>query len=298
VASPDRRLNWAVDGADWPLRETSTFVEAAGLRWHVQRAGAGPPALLIHGTGAATHSWRGLAPLLARRFDVVACDLPGHGFTDMPRASEMSLPGMARAIGALLDRLEVRPALGVGHSAGAAILARMQLDGRIALKLLVSLAGALLPLEGWAGRVFSPAARLFAATPLVPRLFSRYALEPGAVERLIEGTGSRLDRTGIDLYGRLVRNPCHAAAALAMMANWDLRALARDLPLLEPPPVLIVGANDRTIPPGDAARVRQRVPGATVIMLPSCGHLAHEESPERVDAIVSDRWTRRAVVST
>ena len=36
----------------------SRFVEAAGLRWHVQILGNGPTLLLVHGTGASTHSWR------------------------------------------------------------------------------------------------------------------------------------------------------------------------------------------------------------------------------------------------
>ena len=48
-------LIWSRDGGDWPNREASAFVEAAGIRWHVQRMGEGPPLLLLHGTGAATH---------------------------------------------------------------------------------------------------------------------------------------------------------------------------------------------------------------------------------------------------
>ncbi len=36
-------LVWNRDGADWPNRDSSSFVEAAGLRWHVQRMGEGPP---------------------------------------------------------------------------------------------------------------------------------------------------------------------------------------------------------------------------------------------------------------
>jgi magnesium chelatase accessory protein len=45
-------LVWNRDGGDWPNREASGFVEAAGSRWHVQKMGQGPPLLLIHGTGA------------------------------------------------------------------------------------------------------------------------------------------------------------------------------------------------------------------------------------------------------
>ncbi len=62
----DDRLIWGTDGRDWPHRDRSRFVEAGGLRWHIQRMGDGPALLLVHGTAAATHSWRDLAPLLAR----------------------------------------------------------------------------------------------------------------------------------------------------------------------------------------------------------------------------------------
>ena len=65
----DDRPDWDRDGRDWPHRAASRFVDAAGLRWHLQEFGApqAPGLLLLHGTGAATHSWRGLAPLLAER---------------------------------------------------------------------------------------------------------------------------------------------------------------------------------------------------------------------------------------
>ena len=46
-------------------------------RWHVQVLGEGPTVLLLHGAGGATHSWRGLAPLLATDHRVVMLDLPG-----------------------------------------------------------------------------------------------------------------------------------------------------------------------------------------------------------------------------
>ncbi len=99
LAPSMRRPRWEVEGRAWPNREASSFVQAAGLRWHVQRMGQGPELLLIHGTGAATHSWRGLAPLLARHFTILAPDLPGHGFTDPLPGHRLSLPGMAQALG-------------------------------------------------------------------------------------------------------------------------------------------------------------------------------------------------------
>lgn len=292
------RLDWARDGADWPHREASRFIDAGGLRWHVQRmgppGGAAPPLLLIHGTGAATHSWRGLAPLLAVHFDVLAADLPGHGFTAMPVAAQtMSLPGMANALGSLLAALRFAPATVVGHSAGAAIGARMCLDGTIAPAALVGINGAWLPPAGAAGRLFSPIAKLLALNAAVPWLFAWRARGPAAVQRLVASTGSTLDADGLAQYARLVRSPGHVAAALAMMANWDLTPLARDLPRLRTRLVLLTGSNDRTLPPVTAQRVAALVPDALVHSLPGLGHLAHEEQPQQVAEIVR-RWAHES----
>ncbi len=278
---------WDRDGADWPNRDASRFVRAAGLDWHVQQMGSGPVLLLAHGTGAATHSWRDLAPLLAEHFTVIAPDLPGHGFTSMPPPGGLSLPGMARALGGLLETLQVEPSLAVGHSAGAAILARMCLDGQIAPPQLVSLNGALLPLRGLPGQVFSPMAKVAAASSLVPRLFAWHArADRKVIERLIRDTGSSLDDAGTELYRRLARSPGHVAAAFGMMAHWDLHPLARDLPRLRPALTLVYGERDRAIPPVDAERVRALVPTATTVPLPGLGHLAHEERPREVSELI------------
>lgn len=267
---------------DWPHREFSRFVVAAGLRWHVQVMGEGPVVLLLHGTGASTHSWRGVMPLLARRFTVVAPDLPGQGFTATPPTAMLSLGGMSKGLAALMAALDVSPALVIGHSAGAALGARMCLDGHVGPERLVSVNGALLPLGGWAGHLFSPLARLMVRLPGMSRLFAWRAADRSLVERLLRDTGSHLDDAGIDLYARLFRRPEHVAATLGMMANWDLPALARDLPRLNTPLLLIVGKQDRTIRPTEARRLGALLPGARIIALPGLGHLAHEEAPESV----------------
>lgn len=276
------RLDFAADGADWPNREASRFLTAGGIAWHVQVMGQGPAALLLHGTGASTHSFARLLPLLARRFTVIAPDLPGHGFTDAPSHAHLSLPGMARALGALLTELGLAPRLGVGHSAGAAVLMRMELDGFLADAPILSVNGAILPLRGLAGQLFAPIARMLALVPVTPQLFAWRMRDPAMADELLSRTGSRVDPASLACYRLLFRNPAHVGGALGMMANWDLDGLSADLPRLRARVALLAGAMDEMVPPEDAPRAARLLPDAVALRLRHLGHLAHEEAPELI----------------
>ncbi|MBK1641250.1 alpha/beta hydrolase [Chromatium okenii] len=290
--------NWEYDGQGWPNRHSSRFLSAGGLRWHVQQMGSGPIVLLLHGTGAATHSWRDLAPLLAQHFTVIAPDLPGHGFTSALAYHQMSLPNMANAIAALLATLGVTPALVLGHSAGAAILIRLAVDGAIAPHGIISINGALLPWRGLPAHLFSPAAKLLAGNDVMAQFMAWRARDRRTVEKLIANTGSTLTPAGVALYQQLVRQPSHVRAALAMMANWNLDLIEQALPQLDRPLCLMVGAGDLTVSPREAERVRVLAPHAEQITLPALGHLAHEEQPALVAALVGEVATRWHVLDS
>ena len=281
--------DWNIEGRGWPNRAASRFVLAGSLRWHVQVMGAGPPMLLLHGSGAATHSWRDLAPLLSADFTVIAPDLPGHGFTQAPIGDGASLPGMARSLRALLAALNLKPTAAVGHSAGAAIALRLALDDPALFKSgVVSLNGALSPFPGAAGHIFPVLAKLLFLNPVAIQLFAWRAGQPGAVAKLMETTGSHLDGVGLELYRRLMRTTGHVEGALAMMSRWNLEPLRADLGRLEVPLALIAAANDHAVPPRVAHDAARLASGATVVDLPNLGHLAHEEAPDLVARIIRD----------
>ncbi len=307
------RLQWDRDGHDWPHREASRFVDAAGLRWHVQqffrtRSGANnggsmaapgapaPLALLLHGTGASSHSWLPMVPFLQPHFDLLLVDLPGHAFTSMASAWQASLPGMAQSVHGLLQVLTLQPSIVIGHSAGAALAARMCLDKHLAPQALVSINGAFLPLGGLAGMLFPPAAKLMAALPFAPSWVAQRSTDRRTVERLVSSTGSVLDAAATALYAKLVTNPGHVAGALAMMANWDVRPLLRDLPQLQVPVTLVTANRDSAVAPAQAQQVRALLRNrlqTVVIDMQGVGHIAHEEKPAVVAALCVD-----AVVAT
>jgi magnesium chelatase accessory protein len=187
-----------------------------------------------------------------------------------------------------MEALRLKPDVAVGHSAGAAILARACLDRGMSPDVLVSINGALLPLRSWGTQLFSPLAKLLAAAPFVPDLLAWRAGTRSAVERLIHGTGSDIPPEGMDLYARLFQSSKHVEAALGMMANWDLDSLVRDLPRLKVPLALLAGGEDRAISADDAFRIRELVPHADVTYLRGLGHLAHEERPQDVARVILD----------
>lgn len=280
--------DWDSLGHDWPNRQHSKFVRSRGQTFHVQRAGKGRSILLLHGTGSATHTWRDVFPRLAQQADTIAIDLPGHGFSSHPGYERLSLPGMARDIGALMQHLEIDISAIVGHSAGAAIACRMALDDRTRPERIVSLNGALLPFDGIGRTLFPSLAKVLFVNPLTPRIFAWQARSANVVERLLNNTGSSIDDDMMARYAGLFRSTGHVDGALSMMANWDLETLRRDLPRLKVPLTLIAALQDKTIPPDVSRRVQKLVPGATLVELADLGHLAHEESADRVSAVICD----------
>lgn len=282
------RPDWDREGRDWPNREASRFVAVGRLRWHVQVSGSGPVLLLLHGTGAGTHSWRALLPLLAENFMVIAADLPGHGFTSGRPTGGLSMPSMAHAVADLLGALDMTPSLIIGHSAGAAIAVRMALDGLVSPAGIIGLNPALMPFPGIAARLFPTLARMLFVNPFAPHIFAGIARQQGEVGRFLKrSTGSRIDAAGADQYQRLFATPAHCAGAITMMADWDLDALERDLPKLAVPLLLVHGAGDAMIPLSAAQAAAALVPGARVETLGGLGHLAHEEAPDQVAELIT-----------
>ncbi len=273
-------MDWESQGRDWPHAAHSRFVQAAGVRWHVQQAGTqGPRVLLLHGTGASSHTWRDMFLPLAQHTQVLAIDLPGHGFSSLAQGNGMSLPGMAQGISDLLHQLDWPAQAFIGHSAGAAIAAQMVIDQGLKPLVLIGINPAWLPLPGLAGVLFPPVAKLLALSSLVPNWFARQAGNPEMLEKLLQSTGSQIDERGKDLYRRLVACPSHAQGALKMMAAWDLSAGEHKLRQLRCPVRLLIGDKDATVPPRQATQALDLLSDAQAVHWADYGHLVHEEAP-------------------
>ncbi|MEM8768643.1 MAG: alpha/beta fold hydrolase BchO [Pseudomonadota bacterium] len=261
---------------------TSRFFEIDGVRLHVQVTGSGPALLCVHGTGAATPTWRLLLPELSRHRTIIAPDLPGHGLSSTAAPAATTPAAVARLLAKLLDALELQAGAAMGHSAGAVVIAQMQLDQLLDADRLIFLNPAMLTPLGAHWGSFRMLAGLLANSTLVTTAVAGLASDQNTVTRLLAGIGTHLDGEGQSAYRRLFSDPAHVTGTLKLMASWKLETLASRLSELDGDVLVISGARDVAVPQREINRLRIRLPQARYVELAEVGHLAHEEAPERV----------------
>jgi len=118
-------------------------IHAGGVRIRTATGGDGPPLLLLHGHPQTHLTWHKVAPVLARRFTVVATDLRGYGDSAKPAGGERHVNYSKRTMAA--DQVAVMRALGherfalIGHDRGGRVAHRLALDRPAAVEKLVVL---------------------------------------------------------------------------------------------------------------------------------------------------------------
>ena len=95
----------------------SRTAEINGTKLHYLTAGHGAPLVLLHGYAETSLMWRPIIPALAKRFTVIAPDLPGIGDSDIP-ADGLDMKSAAIRIHDLVKSLGVPKAEVVGHDIG------------------------------------------------------------------------------------------------------------------------------------------------------------------------------------
>jgi pimeloyl-ACP methyl ester carboxylesterase len=258
--------------------------EAYGLRY--ERTGEGKPLLLIHGTGSSRAAWRPVASLLAREYELLIVDLPGHGESEPPSPKTHPTPiGYAPLLGHLLD------ALGMGrvHTAGFSIggwtsleLAKLR---RARSVIAFGPAGLWVPRSPRSSEMSlwlsNRAARL--ARPLLPYLF---ATSVGRTVFLSQQFGRPWRLTADEAVA--------AAGTLAATRSFDQHLAAtnrarftggRDIDV---PVTIAFGARERLLSRRGARRAEELPMHARWVELPGCGHVPTWDDPMLVARVIRE----------
>lgn len=251
-------------------------VLANGLEIAYERAGDGPPLVLVHGAAFDSRSWRPQVDALAGEFTVVAWDEPGAGrSSDLPAG--FGLADYAISLAALIEALGLGPAHVAGLSWGGTVAQELY---RLRPELVTTLvlAGSY---AGWKGSL--PAEEVRARVEGVRQMLAAPAgdFDP-TLPGLFAGDPPREFVPLLEEIAAGVR-PESLRAQLAAMAEADQRDL---LPRIAVPTLLIWGELDARSPLGVARRFEEAIPDAELAVLSGCGHVSNLEAPERFNEAV------------
>jgi pimeloyl-ACP methyl ester carboxylesterase len=101
--------------ADEAIASRTANIDGANI--HYMTAGRGPALILLHGYAETSLMWKPIIPALAKRFTVIAPDLPGIGDSDIP-SNGLDMKSAAIRIHDLAKSLGVQKAEVVGHDIG------------------------------------------------------------------------------------------------------------------------------------------------------------------------------------
>ena len=270
----------------WPNRSNSEFIKSENYNWHIQKFGStSKKLLLIHGTGASSHSCYPLIKSLNLEFEILCLDLPGHGFTRALVRQKKQLMIIVDQISLLLRNIDFYPNIIMGHSAGAAVA--YELAKNIETKPnTIAINAAFGQFSGLAGVAFPYFAKVAASTSIPARFLNLLANKEEIVRKLLSSTGSIIPELQIKCYQYLFSNPDHVDGTLQLMADWDLGNFLDRLPKETLPIHFLVGDKDKTVPPNISKSWDQLMPNSSLTKYTGLGHLLHEEDPSAVSSIL------------
>ncbi len=247
------------------------FVESQGAKIYWDEEGAGAPLLMIMGLGAASVLWWRTRPALARRYRTVAFDNRGVGRSEVP-AGPYSMAVMASDAAAVLDAAGVERAHIFGLSMGGMIAQEfaLQYPQRV-VSLILGCTAAGGP---HAVRAEAEVTRVLTARATMTPEEAENAFIP-----ILYDVATPRERIDEDLEKRRAwfATPQGYSAQLQAIFAWQ--SYDR-LPQITAPTLVIHGANDRLVPPGNGELIASRIPGARLVLIPGANHLFTTDQPE------------------
>ncbi len=273
---------------------------------HVDRyayAGAGnsgAPLLLIHGWGMHGGMWRGVAEKLARHFDVLAVDLPGHGYSAVSSKQGVDVGWVERS-----DTHHVSNVEGDGYRCAQPILRDIvdalsaqfddpldlcgwSLGGQVALRwamrhpqqvqrlMLVASTPCFVRREGWNCAMSAELLLEFGAAlqqnyVLALKRFLALQLRGGEREREI------LSAMRDTLFSRGKPDLEALQEGLEILRDCDLRSA---LPSITQPALIVAGERDALVPLQAAQYMAQQMPSAELVSIKGAAHAPSLSHPD------------------
>jgi len=254
----------------------------APVKLFYEEDGEGPPVLLIHGFGASTYTWRGIAPALARDHRVIAVDLKGFGQSDKPFDTRYSVFDQADLLAQLIVDRDLRDLTLVGHSFGggvALVLALkddQRLKGRVSKLVLLDTIAYPQDIPVFFRMLDMPLFSHVGVRMVPPAMQTRIAL------RIAYLDNSKIDDEEVETYAAPLRSAAgkHAIIHSArQIIPEGLDEISERYKSIEMPTLILWCDHDRIVPLDVGLKLRRTLPNSTLRLVEGCGHMPQEEQP-------------------
>jgi pimeloyl-ACP methyl ester carboxylesterase len=261
-------------------------LEVGGNNLFLRQTGAGPNVVLLHGLGDSSIGWQFVEPgLIKAGYRVTVWDALGAGRSEKPASGDFSIQAHVKRLEEMLDTLEIRKAVFVGHSLGGseALLFAEQNPNRVQALCLIDPA---------AYRAGAMGGRWFWSTPLLAdvvlgllpsRTITKFGLRQNFYNR----------RAISDELQRMYLREARREGALRALIAQERQIVPRDPQKWEQahrtihkPTLILWGGADKLVPPAQGKRLAEDIDGSSLVVLPGVGHSPHLEAPELVLELV------------
>jgi pimeloyl-ACP methyl ester carboxylesterase len=262
-----------------PGERLKHFIASDGAQIAYSDEGDGRPLVLLHGLMANGRFFERQGAL-ADAFRVIAVDLRGHGRTPAgPRPPTIAI--IADDIAALVARLELEQAIGVGWSLGAAVLWRVLAGAaseRFAGAVVVDMTPRVLNDEGWDLGLSRETCE--ARSQAIRDDFPAFAAAAG--QAIFAAPGPEADRAA---EAFAANDPAAIAALWQSLVEEDFRAL---LPEIRQPTLVVHGARSHLYGADTAGHLVGALPNARAVAFDRSGHAPHLEQPDLFNAAIRE----------
>ena len=248
-------------------------IAANGTSISFKRSGKGPPLLLLHGAEADHSMFDAFVPMLSGDFTVIAYDQRDSGDTKNS-ASPYGFEELADDAAALIAALGYQRANVFGTSFGgviALVLAARHVE-RINHLVLSS--------------TFRPGAPLPSINPDFPRFAELRSRLPDSIGEFAKFffTSDYLAKhpEALSVFTANKRTEEQKARRSAVIA----RPISVDIGKVTAPTLVLVGAEDRLIPPAHTLSLAREIANAKTLTIPRVGHVGTRQDPAAVAAAV------------
>jgi pimeloyl-ACP methyl ester carboxylesterase len=216
--------------------------------------------IFIHGSGGDHSAWSYQYALLHKHYNILAIDLPGHGRSK--GSGESDIESYCLWVRKLLDILQLKKSIIVGHSLGAAITLQFALSYPQKVAGIVTVGGGM-------------------KMPVNPSIFEFLKTNPvESVELICKFSVAKENRA--KFMAPLIKSLTHTRIDVLQgdLLACDKLDLTEELRKISLKVLVICGVEDKMTPPEFSRQISEGISGAKLCLIEGAGHMVMMERPE------------------